>query len=218
MRPFREEIEKYLFARINILSNGCWEWTGYRNHLSYAMGNFQRRVWTMTRLVYCATQGGFDPQLDICHTCDNPPCVSPLHLWLGSRAANIMDSVDKGRHFLSTITHCKRGHELSGNNLRIGNDGKRVCTVCEMGRHRLRAGWPVELAFTLPPQQLGYRPPGLAIGGPKKNKGPKTHCVNGHPLEGDNLYVVPSDGRRQCRTCKLHVIQRLSAERRQSNG
>lgn len=219
LREYRDKVAKYVLARIVEMPNGCWVWQRDTNSLGYAQGSFKGRGWIITRLVYCATQGGFDPQLDVCHTCDTPSCVSPVHLWLGSRSENIQDSVDKGRHFLAAATECKRGHPLSGDNLYVNAVGKRTCKICQTARGRLRAGWPEELAFTLPLQKLCRKPAGVALGSSwHKAKGPKTHCVNGHPLSGDNLYVVPSDGRRQCRTCKLHVIQRLAAERRQVNG
>jgi hypothetical protein len=218
MRRQWEAVQAYVMARIKIVPSGCWEWQRHRNSLGYGQCGFGGRTWIVTRLMYSATQGDFDPKLDICHTCDNPPCVNPLHLWLGSRSRNIQDSVDKGRHFLAAATHCKRGHPFSGENVYVRNDGKRVCRICETARGRMSHGWPEDLAFSLPIQALGFRPPSIAIGGPQKRKGPKTHCVNGHPLSGDNLYIVPSDGRRQCRTCKLHVVQRLAAERRQVNG
>lgn len=219
MRQFREEVSKYVLARIVETPSGCWLWQGDTNSLGYGEGSFHGRAWIMTRLVFCATQGEFDPQLDVCHTCDTPPCVSPVHLWLGSRSQNIKDSVQKGRHFLAASTHCKRGHPLSGENLRVDTRGKRICIRCDLASNRLRAGWPTDLAYSLPKQKLCRKPAGVALGNTwRRPKGPKTHCVNGHPLSGDNLYVVPSDGRRQCRTCKLHVIQRLAAERRQVNG
>lgn len=218
MRADRDEIAKRVLARVVVTASGCWLWQGHANSLGYGEMGFKGRTWIITRLMWCATMGEFDPRLDICHTCDTPACVNPTHLWAGSRSQNVVDSVEKGRHFLAAATHCKRDHPLSGENLYVRNDGKRVCRICETARGRMSHGWPEDLAFALPIQALGYRPPGIAVGGPQKRKGPKTHCVNGHPLSGDNLYVVPSDGRRQCRTCKLHVVQRLAAERRQVNG
>jgi len=220
MRAHWEAVQKYVFDRIVMTPSSCWEWQRHKNSLGYAEGGFMGRTWIITRLMYCATQGDFDPTLDICHTCDNPPCVNPLHLWLGSRAQNIQDSVGKGRHFLAAATHCKRGHPLSGDNLYVAPlSGKRNCLICQRAALRMRAGWPEDLAFSLPKQKLCRKPASVALGSSwQKPKGPKTHCVNGHPLSGDNLYIVPSDGRRQCRTCKLHVVQRLAAERRAHNG
>lgn len=220
LRDRRDEISKYVLAHIIETSNGCWLWQGHANGGGYGEGTFQKRTWIITRLVFCATQGEFDPQLDVCHTCDTPSCVSPVHLWLGSRARNIQDSVEKGRHFLAASTQCKRGHPLSGDNLYVNpHSGKRTCKTCQTARGRMSYGWPKDLAFTLPLESLGRKAKGSGRGGSVRIKrGPKTHCVNGHPLSGDNLYIVPSDGRRQCRTCKLHVTQRLTAERRQVNG
>ena len=215
LREYRDEISRYVLARITELPNGCWQWTAHTNKLGYAHGCFKNRQWTITRLVYCATQGGFDPQLDVCHTCDNPSCVNPIHLWLGSRAANICDSVEKGRHHLSAATHCKRGHPLFGDNLYVNPAGKRTCKTCQTARGRMRAGWPEHLAYSMPIQKLGYRPDGIGKEWARKKKvGFKTHCKNGHPLAGDNLYLAPPDFRRQCRTCKRLVVQRLAAERR----
>lgn len=41
---------------------------------------------------------GVKPGLDVCHTCDNPPCVNPAHLYVGTRSRNLQDMADRGRH------------------------------------------------------------------------------------------------------------------------
>ena len=215
MRAHEAEVLALVKERSIANASGCWEWTGHRNSLGYGEACFDGRVWIVTRLLWCATKGAFDPVLDICHECDNPPCVNPGHIWPGSRSANIKDSVEKERHFLAEITHCKRGHPLEGDNLYLTSAGKRACKACQRGRQRVAGGWPEDLAYSLPIQKLGYRPEGIgARWTGRLRTGPKTHCVNGHPLSGDNLYIVPSDGRRQCRACKLAVVQRIAAERR----
>ena len=60
----------------------------------------------------------------------------------------------------SLKTTCGRGHELSGDNVRV-YDGKRQCVVCQRGYQRIRAGWPIEMAFTTDKQKLGQRPKGI---------------------------------------------------------
>ena len=59
-------------------------------------------------------------------------------------------------------TKCGRGHDLTDpENTRL-YDGKRQCVVCQRGYQRIRAGWPLELAFTFPKHQAGQRPPGYS--------------------------------------------------------
>lgn len=64
----------------------------------------------------------------------------------------------------SRKTHCHRGHPLDGENLTIRTDREadsRACKACHRGHHRVRAGWPEDLAYSLPVQKLGYRPEGI---------------------------------------------------------
>ena len=209
LRADREAVMQYIRERTQETATGCWEWTGGRNPIGYGLATWRNRRWIATRLVQCATVGEFDRSMDVCHTCDNPPCCNPVHLWIGSRSDNIQDSKAKGRHALSCATHCRRGHELADQNLYIKPDGKRGCIACHRGAQRIRAGWPADLAYSVAPVSPGHQ----VVKGNwvnRKPRGPKTHCKNGHPLSGDNLYVVPSDGRRQCRKCKHEVVQRIA--------
>jgi hypothetical protein len=81
--------------------NACWPWTGHRNWLGY--GQYSRRIngkrlranaqRVAYRLHYNVDPGG----LLVCHTCDNPPCCNPKHLFLGNHRDNALDMVSKGR-------------------------------------------------------------------------------------------------------------------------
>jgi hypothetical protein len=68
----------------------------------------------------------------VLHKCDHPLCIEITHLRLGTQRDNIHDMMRKGRHRNQNTgkTHCKRGHPLKGDNVRIKKDGRRNCRAC----------------------------------------------------------------------------------------
>lgn len=74
-------------------TDSCWIWTGARcPRQGYGrFGDFKAH-----RLVAAHIHGDIDG-LDVCHTCDNPPCVNPAHLFLGTAKDNMRDMRRKGR-------------------------------------------------------------------------------------------------------------------------
>jgi hypothetical protein len=55
------------------------------------------REWPAHRLAYALTFPGWDSKQKVLHRCDNPPCVNPAHLFIGSQADNVADMIAKGR-------------------------------------------------------------------------------------------------------------------------
>lgn len=74
----------------------CWPWLGPRRN-GYGMlwhGGKRRGA---HRIAFELTHGRIPAGLDILHTCDNPPCCNPTHLWTGTARDNLRDAARKGR-------------------------------------------------------------------------------------------------------------------------
>ena len=76
---------------------GCWLWTGARFPAGYGAIKIAGRPWGAHRVAWELVNGPIPDGLQSLHRCDNPPCVNPLHLFLGSQADNARDMVAKGR-------------------------------------------------------------------------------------------------------------------------
>lgn len=114
-------------------SGDCWIWTGPKNGNAYGYWSGEGIRGLAHRVSLNAVSPCPSPGLLACHSCDNPPCVNPAHLYWGTNADNTRDMIIRGRrnNQNSLKTHCKRGHEFAGDNLLIvGRDRRRQCKTC----------------------------------------------------------------------------------------
>jgi|GEM_PF-5708544 len=100
----RFEFVSEKLARHVITESGCWEYQGSKRADGYGYLTLsikelspRKRKYRMHRLVY-AYYNGIDPaEMLVCHKCDNPSCINPYHLFLGTSLDNTQDMHSKGR-------------------------------------------------------------------------------------------------------------------------
>jgi hypothetical protein len=78
----------------------CWEWLAYKDKYSYGQININKKPKFAHRYAYECFKNNEQPipsNLYVCHHCDNPSCVNPNHLFLGTAKDNTQDMLKKGR-------------------------------------------------------------------------------------------------------------------------
>lgn len=80
-----------------VTESDCWEWAGHRTGRGYGRIGVSGRLMYSHRLAYEAWVGPIPDGMHVLHRCDNPPCINPAHLFLGTDAENVRDRDGKGR-------------------------------------------------------------------------------------------------------------------------
>src|ERR1700756_2891954 len=96
----RGRVEDRFWAKV-AKGPGCWEWQGKRHYKGYGhftvRGQGRRRTLKAHRVSWELANGPIPEGLHVLHSCDNPPCVNPDHLFLGTDMDNVHDRDAKGR-------------------------------------------------------------------------------------------------------------------------
>lgn len=100
--PVKEANEKTIkkikrFSYIN-QKTGCWEWQKYKNKLGYGYISYRGTQLKAHRTSWIVFKGPIPDGMCVLHKCDNPKCINPDHLFLGTQFENIKDMLSKNRH------------------------------------------------------------------------------------------------------------------------
>ena len=86
------------FNQKYIKENSCWIWVSALNSSGYGQIYINGTTKLAHRFSYEIHKGLISNGLHVCHTCDNPKCVNPDHLFLGTNKDNVLDKLNKSRH------------------------------------------------------------------------------------------------------------------------
>ena len=95
-------VAERFWSKVKKQPNGCWEWQAAKTRLGY--GRFAPEGTTVKahRVSFELCKGPIPDGMHVMHSCDNPPCVNPEHLSLGSNQDNVNDREAKGRGVMPT--------------------------------------------------------------------------------------------------------------------
>ncbi len=132
-----EKIDQKTVERFNkfvLKSDGCHLWQGYKDKDGYGRFRLLNKKETASRIAYRISFGSIPKGMLICHTCDNPPCVNPKHLFIGTYKDNAVDRESKNRgnslfYEQKLRTSCPSGHPYSDENTYLWR-GHRLCREC----------------------------------------------------------------------------------------
>lgn len=109
---FSEGVRKVFWDRVERgREHECWNWKGALTHDGYGRFGFKRKTRLAHRVAFRMQVGEIPDGLCVCHRCDNPKCVNPSHLWLGTNWDNTLDSLHKGRHAIQSRSSWAAKHK-----------------------------------------------------------------------------------------------------------
>ncbi len=108
---------------------GHFLWCGTSNRGGYGKISVNGKVVQTHRAVWELEYGPIPAGVNVLHLCNNPPCIDPRHLYLGTEFDNMQDVLRAGNHHYTNMTQCPQGHPYDRDNTNLYR-GRRYCRAC----------------------------------------------------------------------------------------
>lgn len=94
-----KESQERFWKKVEIIPfHECWEWTAAKNEKGYGVFGVKKNTDKAHRIAWKLLGRTIPPGKFLCHHCDNPACVNPNHLFIGTNLDNVIDMIRKGRN------------------------------------------------------------------------------------------------------------------------
>jgi len=142
-------LQKRLLKNIHKKPSGCWVWTGAKNTRGYGnifVGSIGKKTVTkmVHRVAYEIYKGSIPEGKNVCHSCDNPSCCNPKHLFIATQKENLLDMTIKGRRSngVTLSEAIKKGWTPELRAYRARQTGERMKLIHE--KKAKQAGVPID--------------------------------------------------------------------------
>ena len=108
LNPNYRPVEERFWEKVDKSNNeGCWIWLAYKNNKGYGEIGIKHKLYLSHRISWIIHFGSIPKGMCVCHKCDNPGCVNPHHLFLGTQKDNMQDMSKKNRaNPICGVKHC----------------------------------------------------------------------------------------------------------------
>lgn len=103
-------MKKYKERFVDRREDGCWWWLGQKDKAGYGYLRPNRKRTAAHRYFYTLYNADIPEGLDVLHSCDNPSCVNPEHLRVGTHSENMLEAYRKGRKTQSGVNNGNYRH------------------------------------------------------------------------------------------------------------
>ena len=137
--PALSKADKHRLRKFVVKRGDCWEWIGSCNKDGYGQFRIGGKLYRVHRVIWALKYGKIPRGLLVLHSCDNPRCCRPKHLFLGTQIQNVQDCILKGRFKTAADKNrlkleCPRGHKYDIENtylqVKLNGSVHRSCRKC----------------------------------------------------------------------------------------